>query len=262
MPAKKTKSANPVQHLSYPNPTIVEALCEIHFQPPEGASWKPSLPGELFKQIQQEFPEMEPVLEVGVQLELGPAKFGQALLPPRQRMRYKHASRPLLLQLAENLFTVNVLPKYPGWQTMRQDVRDTWSQAKQVLKPAYITRVGLRYINRIERSKSNEEPGEWLHAGDFIPAGILTSEGSFLSRVESHIKKHNRLIVTVAEILTEDPTAARPIVFDIDRILENQRLVDDDILLKEIDALHEHVWQVFAWAQTPRLAKLLTGGGK
>jgi len=259
MVAKKVKSSNTVQHPSYPNPTIVEALCEIHFQLPEGVSWKPSLPGELFKQIQNDYPEMEPVVEVGVQFEWSPEKFGQSLLPPRQRTRYKHASRPLLLQLSENMFTVNSLSKYPGWKTMRLDVENAWSQAKQVLKPAHITRVGLRYINRIERTTANEPPGEWLQASDFIPAGILSSKGSFLSRVESHLKENHRLIVTVAEIQPEDPAANRPIVLDIDRILENQHLANDAILLNEIDALHEHVWEVFDAAKTPRLAKLLKG---
>jgi uncharacterized protein (TIGR04255 family) len=119
--------------------------------------------------------------------------------------------------------------------------------------------MGLRYINRIERTSPNEAPGEWLQATDFIPAGILASKGSFLSRVESHIKEDNRLIVTVTEIQTEVPTAPHPLVFDIDRILENQRVVDDAILLKEMDALHEHVWEVFDSARTPRLANLLKG---
>lgn len=35
-------------HPTYPNPTIVEALCEIHFRFPEGTEWKPTLVGEFF----------------------------------------------------------------------------------------------------------------------------------------------------------------------------------------------------------------------
>ena len=46
-------------HPSYPNPTIAEALCEVHWQFPAGREWKSSLPGELFKHIQDEYPEMD-----------------------------------------------------------------------------------------------------------------------------------------------------------------------------------------------------------
>ncbi len=34
---------------TYPNPTITEAVCDIHFRLPQEKEWKPSLPGELFK---------------------------------------------------------------------------------------------------------------------------------------------------------------------------------------------------------------------
>jgi hypothetical protein len=55
------------RHPTYPNPTITEAVCDIHFRLPQEKEWKPSLPGELFKHIQNEYPEMEPVLEMGLQ---------------------------------------------------------------------------------------------------------------------------------------------------------------------------------------------------
>ena len=42
------------EHPTYPNPTIVEAACDIHFRLSQTKEWKPSLPGELFKHIQKE----------------------------------------------------------------------------------------------------------------------------------------------------------------------------------------------------------------
>src|SRR5579863_348492 len=44
---------------AYPNPTITEAVCDIHFRLPQEKEWRPSFPGELFKHIQNEYPEME-----------------------------------------------------------------------------------------------------------------------------------------------------------------------------------------------------------
>ena len=133
MPKKKQA------HPRYANPTIGEALCELHFALPDDVPWKASLAGELFKQIQNDFPEMEPGLEIGLQFELSPQRIGHSVLPPRQRMRFKHKERPLLLQLGPNVFTVNVLPVYPGWVKMRADVLEAWRQASHVLKPAKLT---------------------------------------------------------------------------------------------------------------------------
>src|SRR5712691_2578441 len=77
---------------AYPNPTITEAVCDIHFRLPLEKVWRPSFPGELFKQIQNEYPEMEPVLEMGLQFEFGPLGTGTKFVPQRQKVRFKHST--------------------------------------------------------------------------------------------------------------------------------------------------------------------------
>jgi uncharacterized protein (TIGR04255 family) len=248
-----------LDHPSYPFPTVAEALCEVHFQLSQGQAWKPSLPGVLFKGIQNEFPEMEPALELGVQLELGPQGVAQKVLPPRQRTRFKHATRPLLLQLGENVFTVNLLPKYPGWDTMREDVLKAWKQAQETLQPAKVTRIGLRYINRIERESQEDRPANWLKPTDYIPPGVLTSEPGFLSRVEARLDNENRIIVTLG-FQPEGHHGA--IVLDIDRIVEKELPPDVDALGGEMNRLHEDVWYAFNSAKGEKLERLLVGGKK
>lgn len=255
--AKKTKKSAIQPHPSYPNPTIAEAVCELHFALPEGTSWKASLAGELFKRIHNEFPEMEPVMDLGVRFELSPQRIGHSMLPARQRTKFTHKSQQLLLQLGPRIFTVNVLPKYPGWSKMRSEVIKWWEEATKVLKPTKITRIGLRYINRIDNLGKSETPGDWFRASAFVPAGILRSRGAFLSRIESEIDAENRVVVTMAEVKQDDE---RGIVFDIDRIIQKQVSLSKKTLAASIDSLHEEVWNVFQAAQTDRLITHLKGG--
>ncbi len=77
------------EHMTYPNPRITEAVCDIHFRLPESNPWKPSFPGELFKQIQSDYPEMEPIIEMGVQFEFGTSGTGTKILPQSQKIRFK-----------------------------------------------------------------------------------------------------------------------------------------------------------------------------
>jgi len=246
-----------LDHPSYPFPTVVEALCEVHFQLSQGQTWKPSLPGALFKRIQNEFPEMEPALELGVQLELGPHGVAQKVLPHRQRTRFKHATRPLCLQLGENVFTVNLLPKYPGWETMRKDVLKAWKQAQETLQPSTVTRIGLRFINCIERESQEDRPANWLKATDYIPPGVLTSEPGFLSRVEARLDSQNRIIVTLG---FQSEGAHGAVVLDIDRIVETEFPPDVEALGDAMDRLHEDVWYAFNSAKGDKLERLLVGG--
>ena len=248
-------------HPTFPNPTIQEALCEIHFQLPYGVAWKPSLFGELFKNIQDEFPDLEPVTEIGIRLHVGGEKLAQAFLPAQQRMRYKHASRKLLLQLSENVLTTNILPKYPGWIQMSQDILNAWKHTRKVIKPAAITRIGLRYINRIERSKPDEFPREWLAPSDYIPKAVLTSLPGFLSRLEMRTDPHKRTIVTLGETPISGD-GANAIVLDIDCIVEKEMGIEDKAIIDEITLLHDAAWSIFSASMTPRLEQLLLRGGE
>ena len=136
---------------TYPNPTITEAVCDIHFRLPETNKWKPSLPGELFKHIQNDYPEMEPVLEMGLQLEVGPGGTSTKILPPPQKVRFKHRTSPLILQLAENAFSMSTLSPYQGWEVMRDDTLAAWRQVEEVLMPEII--LGLDFATSIESKR-------------------------------------------------------------------------------------------------------------
>jgi len=247
------------EHPTFPNPTIQEALCEIHFRLPAGVEWRSSLLGELFKRIQSEFPEIEPVTQMGIQLQVGPSTGGPTLLPPQQRMLYKHASRNLLLQLSADTLTVNVLPMYPGWTQMSKDVLNAWNQAREVIKPAGITRIGLRYINRIERTRPDESAGDWLASSDYIPKFALSSLPGFLSRLQARPDPQSRSIVTLGDT-TGPNQSISSIVFDIDCITEKEIAIDDGAIVAEINILHQAVWGVFSASMTSRLEQLLQGG--
>jgi uncharacterized protein (TIGR04255 family) len=245
------------EHPTYPNPTITEAVCDIHFRLPEGKEWKPSLPGDLFKYIQNEYPEMEPVVEIGLQLERGPLGTGTKFAPQRQKVRFKHRTRPLVLQLAENSLSINTLPPYQGWSVMLNDALAAWQKVADILQPEVITRIGLRYINRIEKETEQDRPGTWLVANDYIPNGIIRSEPDFLLRVETHLDTENKLIITLGDVQSE-VNREGIIIFDIDRIVEREIAIGQKFLEQEINHLHTEVWEVFSSAKGEKLEALLS----
>lgn len=244
-------------HPTYPHPTIIEAICDIHFRLPESQEWKPSLPGEFFKRIQHEYPEMEPVLEMGLHLEVGPSGTSAKVLPPPQKVRFKHRTRSLVLQLAENALSISVLPPYQGWNAMRTDALAAWKQLKEVLKPELISRLGLRYINRIEKETNQDRLGNWLVATEYIPAAILSSAPGFLLRIETHLDSENMLIITIGDTKTETENAYGAMIFDIDRIVEREIIAGQEMLEGEMDRLHGDIWSVFSSAKGARLDAFL-----
>ncbi len=247
------------EHPTYSNPTIQEAVCEIRFSLPDGVEWKPALLGEMFKRIQPDFPDLEPVMQIGVQFQMGPDGAGQLVQPRQQLMRYKHSSRNLMLQLSKDILTVNVLPEYEGWAKMGDDIEYAWNAICEVVNPACVTRVGLRYINRIERTYPDELPDEWLVSSDYVPKSILKSLPGFLLRSETRIDPHNRVIVTLGDPGDGSGQSGNAIILDIDHIVEKEIGVDRDAIMIEAVRLHELVWSIFSASITPRLERRLKG---
>lgn len=247
-------------HPSYPNPTIAEALCEVHFELQEGAEWKASLPGEFFKRIQDEYPEMEPIQEMGVQFEAKPSGLAQRILPARSRFRYKHKDKPILIQLAEKIITLNVLPRYPGWEVMVDRIADTWLQTSELLAPGRVNRIGLRYINRVPRESRDQRASEWFKTTDYIAPAVLRSGAGLLSRVEARLDPENRAIVTLGDQGASPSDTSGAFILDIDRIVEKDLPVAVEGITAEATRLHEHVWNIFASAKTEKLERLLQGG--
>ena len=243
------------QHPHYPNPQIAEALCEVHYALAPGLSWRPTAPGELFKRFQAEYPELEPITEHGVLLTIGADGVPiQQLAPPRLRFKLTHGSRPFLMQISEQTFTMNALAPYPGWQAFSLELASRWPAVLDVIKPAKITRLGLRYINRIVRLTATEKPEYWFRPSDYIATAALQSECRFLSRMETQLTGSNRLLVTLAHDQNLDNRAKHgAALLDIDVITENESATDWQTLELALGHLHDRAWDAFDKIRGPNL---------
>lgn len=241
-------------HPTYPNPTIQEAVIEVHFERPQTSTWSSSIFAAYFDQIKNEYPTFEPVQQVGFQMLVGPQGMSQQMMiPAERRMKYTHKSNQFLIQLSDRLFVVNVLPKYPGWVVVQQAVDANWTACLTVLGDCKPTRIGMRYINRIPRSSVVEKASEWFRNNDFIPNAALSSLPPVFSRVESKSEESNLTTVTLAE-------GDNAFILDIDRVLLCDSSFNASKVGNALEQLHSDVWSVFQSAKRDKLENLLVKG--
>ena len=243
-------------HLSFANPTVTEAVCEIYFALPKNAAWKKVYPGRFFKEIQSEYPEMEVDQQGSLQLELGLQGDGPQLTPIPPRTRYTHGQEQKLLQLAENILTINILTPYPGWRSVRQTVAAAWSSLVKVVRPSTITRMGLRYINQIRLQDSSQPGSIWLKPSYYVPAAIVDTLFPSSSRVDVFRTEHDKIIVNVARGILQD-SQQHVLLFDIDRIVQRQISIQEEVLLEEMEHLHSDVLDTFLDVKTETLDRYL-----
>jgi uncharacterized protein (TIGR04255 family) len=236
-------------HPTFPNPAIREAICEIHFQLPEGCEWQSDYFESFYKRIEKEFPKFEPATIQGIQIEVGDSGTSHKWMPHRQLLRYRHSEKNALIQLSPQLLTVNVLPKYEGWLHMRKWILYAWAELKNALNVKGINRVGLRYINTIERGKSGETIGTWIKSNDYIPKSLVKATAGSLLRLELKQQDARRATVTVGDAQGTPP----PVVLDIDCISESGLAATKKALAEEIEVLHDQAWEIFSTSISKRL---------
>ena len=247
-------------HPSYPNPTIQEALCEIHFAGENETAWLPSKPAPLIDRLRDSYQDFETITEPGYQIAISPdGSLTPTPLQPRLKLKFSMRERPFLLHFTQDQFVINVLRPYPGWSALRSELLRVWPIAKEILRPVAVTRIGMRYINRIPLRTRTEAPGTWLKDSQYVPRALLKSGPGFLARLELQKDGSNRLITTVAHDRTAPVEPFGSLILDIDRISLDRVEIDNDTIGRSIDALHEDIWQVFEETKSDQLEKLLRG---
>lgn len=247
----------PNPHPTFANPTVVEALCELHFELPENKPWDPSWYGALFKNAGEDYPKMEPneIVEVGV--GIGPDGFVQGLRRTGLRTVYPHKERKQLFQLSETTFTVNELPPYPTWAVFVQDIYRGWDLLAKTVGPSGLGRIGLRYINRIPRADIASPLSVWIAENEYVPRKMLEARERFFSRTQLPMADNLRLVVTLADL--EEDAGARSIQLDIDAIVVTTIEPKWKAIETHVERLHEAVYRVFESCMTRSLRSLLEG---
>lgn len=248
-------------HPTYPKPTIQEAVCEFQFVVDEASSWSPNKPGILLNKLGANYSDFETISEQGVQIVIGKDGPVPQLLVPKLKLKFKHASLPIIVQASQNSFSINALHPYQGWIALRDEIFRVWPDLINVIRPAKISRVGMRYINRISRRQRDEMPGYWFKESKHIPSIFLSSGPNFLSRLEHRLSPVSRLIVTIAHDESSPTEHFGSILFDIDRIEEGDLVTDEAGVRTLIERLHEDIWKVFESSKGENLERLLTGEG-
>jgi len=136
------------QTLHYANAPITEAIIDLRVKPAEMVAARLS---EVCESVSADYPHREEVFQAIGQLELKPGISASASAT-QESIGYKSASadQRQILQARRNGFSFSRLAPYDRWATFRDEARRLWSTYREISTPQQITRLAVRYINRID----------------------------------------------------------------------------------------------------------------
>jgi len=226
-------------HPAFSNPTINEAVCDIHFTMPDDIDWNPSYYAKYFTLIQDEFSLFEPVFENSM------------------KMRFHHDNRNHLIQLSESTLTINELSPYSGWGALKADIVKAWGIHQEVIGPVEIDAISLRYVNFIPAENENQRLIEWLSMNKYVAKAVLQTQPSF-SQTLVTTPDGIRVMINTGEI--ENPSEhhhKRVFVLDLNAMfmVEKGSKVQIDPVVTQ---LHDEViWKIFDSFRSDKLTSLL-----
>lgn len=133
----------------FPNAPITEALLDIRAVLPQEVDLKKLL--AFHDSIKEIFPEKQERVSFEAGFQISPE--GATVFPTSKKPDgyfFRSSNENKIVQVRLDGFTFNKLKPYGKWEVFRDEARELWKLYCQTTNPVKITRLGLRYINRIE----------------------------------------------------------------------------------------------------------------
>jgi len=233
----------------------VEALIDFRVQ--VSSDFNVSLFTGVRGELASTYPEVAPVRSVQATLGL---QDGQVVQPGTVvsdlGFMFKSADGHEVVQFRINGFTFNRLRPYTSWEDVFPRALHLWRRYVEVVQPAQVTRLAVRYINRIDLPLPVRDFGEYMVAPPQIPDDLPQVLRAFLTRVVIHDPEANHsAIVTQALEPSIEPDSVI-LLLDIDAYKEGVFEATDSEIERTFQALRHFKNQIFFKSLTTQTLRM------
>lgn len=175
---------NDFEHL--PKAPITEAIFDFR------AAARADLDRDVFDEVAAELAAVYPVREEArrfegtIQITEGGVVSQDTRVIPHYGIHVRTADRAQVAQFRTDGFTFNRLQPYSSWGELFPEAINLWELYVKLFVPKEVTRLAIRYINRIGLPLPVEDFADWLDAPPVVPEGLPQGISKFLTRVTLH----------------------------------------------------------------------------
>jgi uncharacterized protein (TIGR04255 family) len=135
---------------------------------------------------------------------------------------------------------VSRLPPYKSWSSLLADIQPLWRSYFEIFSPSLVTRLGVRYINRIalDYSDGRLDFDTIFVSGPQIPRGLPQVVENFSTRVVIPIESHGATlaIVQALEVPAVPPHFA---ILDVDAFMAVRLVPEETEIWRQLGRLRE-----------------------
>ena len=142
-------------------------------------------------------------------------------------------------------FTFSRLKPYRDWADLREHARSLWQTYLDTVSPVAITRIAVRYINRIELALPFDDFREWILTCPEVAPKLPQLLAGFFFRVNIPFDDPKGQVYITQTVEPGDHTSHAPLIFDIDAFALEEFKPDDTGVWDRFEDLREIKNRVF-----------------
>ncbi len=214
------------EYIIFPNAPITEALLDIRVELPEGIDI--ARLESFHEHIKDRFPDKKTHGTFAIGVQLTPDGTPQSLPASGgpQGFLSRSPNENKIAQARMDGFTFNKLKPYESWQVFCSEAKSLWNIYAELFTPKRITRIALRYINRIEAPLPIKDFKEYILTNPEVAPNLSQSLSHFFMQIvmPNQEIEASAIITETMEPPTENQRL--PLIIDID-VFKERVYVDD-----------------------------------
>lgn len=245
----------------YKNAPIVEAVFDVRTISPEDFDCKKF--ESFHEKIKKEFPIKEISLYYKSSIKIKQKKAPECSLGESgsDGFLFKSADGKKIIQFKTGGFTFSKLKPYDNWENFRDEAKKYLKEYYNIVQPIKITRVSLRYINRLDIPLSVKNFKDYLKTIPVIAPDVPQDLTDFFMRlvIPEATKTSNIAIITETIDKTSKLTGnILPLIFDIDVLRKVNLKPDNPEIDKIFETLRDYKNNIFNNSVTEKMKKLIS----
>lgn len=168
---------------------------------------------------------------------------------------WRYQAKAEVVQFRVDGFTFSKLQPYTTWKQVFDEAFRLWNRYVELARPRQVTRIAVRYINRIGLT-AGAELGRYLEKPPALPAPIPQVLREFLTRVRVEDDKRNVSAVIVMALETGAEPNAISLLLDIDAFCEVNTQPDDKTLPSKFEELRQLKNEIFYASITEKTVEI------
>jgi len=203
----------------------------------------------LQSRLTSRFPKMDPRRMAQAIIRVG----GQQSQPPvvqdlgMQGYFFKAADEKMIAQFRVDGFTFNRLRPYTSWEELFPLVLELWQLYSGVARPEVITRLALRYINRVPLPLGPASFETYLQSAPIVPPELPQFVSNFLTRLTIHDPDMDIAAHITQAFQGEVNMSGRQqiVILDIDAFKQGEFAIDDPSIKETFHRLRDFKNRIF-----------------